>query len=342
MLLLALLACSAPEGAGPELWSPGELVLQQVDLTGWIGASTLIVGPDGTSVLVDAGNDRHADDVVEAVETQTGDTHVDVAILTHWHADHVAGFWDAEERGLDVGTLVQRGEVGLGSANNGERDQVIGSRAWESRLDLCDADGCELPVRYDLGEGAWVEIFAAAGSIATDDGVVAFDGELPDKDSSENARSVAGVVGWGDFRYVFAGDLTGGGQGTPDMEGFYAENLPTSLVPERGADIVQLSHHGIDSSTNDAWVDRLLPDDGHARNAMVGSNNGYLDAPANEVLERVRGRLSGVWANRGGAFTGDDDVLHVAEGAVTVTVRDGGAAYAMAAGDVSEDFATVR
>lgn len=341
MLLLALLACSAPEGAPAEAWSPGDLLVQQIDLTGWIGASTLIVGPDGTSVLVDAGNDRHADEVVGAIEAQTGDTHVDVAILTHWHADHVAGFWDAEERGLDVGTLVQRGEVGLGSANLSERDAVVGSKAWERRLDLCDADGCDLPVRYDLGEGAWIEIFAAAGSIAGDDGVVDF-GEIPDKDSGENARSVAGVVGWGDFRYVFAGDLTGGGKGTPDVEGFYAENLPERLVPARGADVVQLSHHGIDSSTQQAWIERLLPDDGAARNALVGSNNGYLDAPANEVLDRLRGRLSGVWANRGGAFTGDDDMLRIAEGAVTVTVTDAGAAYAMAAGPYAQDFATVR
>jgi beta-lactamase superfamily II metal-dependent hydrolase len=73
------------------------------------GDSTLVVGPDGSTLLVDAGAhpgrlwgrmrpgqaiSRYAADVLE----RTGRPRIDHAVVTHLHADHIGGVWEGAPR----------------------------------------------------------------------------------------------------------------------------------------------------------------------------------------------------------------------------------------------------
>ncbi|MDP7114833.1 MAG: MBL fold metallo-hydrolase [Myxococcota bacterium] len=92
LVVLALLAVGCA-GGDVDPWAPGELLIEQIGLTGEaIGEAALVVGPDGTTVLIDVGNDAHAGRVLGALERHGDSAAVDWVLLTHYHADHIGGF----------------------------------------------------------------------------------------------------------------------------------------------------------------------------------------------------------------------------------------------------------
>lgn len=220
---------------------------------------------------------------------------VDFVLLTHDDPDHVGGF--------------------------PRLDDVVGE------AELIDATGT-----WDLGDGATLTVFLADGVLALPGGDLDLRDEVPNLDTSDNARSLAGAITWGDFVYVFAGDLTGGGKGTPDVESAVASRGDDLLAPG-SADAIHLSHHGIRSSTNQAWVEWLLPADGAFREAVVGANGGYLAAPHEEVVARVAPRLGGgrIHASGVGTLAPDDPALAMHDATVRVAVVDAGATWSICA-----------
>ena len=190
------------------------------------------------------------------------------------------------------------------------------------------AESIEATGSWDLGGGAGLEVFLADGVLEVEGEPVDLRDEVAGIDRSDNARSTAGYVRWGDFVYLFAGDLTGGGKGTPDVESAVASR-GALLLPAGDTDVAHLSHHGIQSSTNAAWVDWLLPDDGADRNAVVGANRGYLAAPHPEVVERVAPRLAAglIHVTEVGGRADPHSSLVEHDGSVHVAVSNGGANY---------------
>ncbi len=307
---------AAPEAA-PELDPDAELWIIQLDIDSWsIGESTLVIGPDGSSVLIDVGNDSHADTIEAAVDAYLGHP-PDYVLLTHQHADHIGAVDDLGFVPREA--LLWRGPVDLvDDSNEAEVEEVVAT-GWPERLIGGWDEG---PLEIDLG-GATMMLLAIDG--------VAYDGARCDVGDDENARSLLGTLRWGDFDYVFAGDLTGGGKDTPDCEAAYAE---LGLLPE--ADLLHLSHHGISSSSGDGWLDVVLPP-GADRNAIVGANAAYALSPEQEVVDRVVPRLGDgrLWVSRAGVVSGTDEKLVVADSDVVVRVR-GGCDYEIAGGEVRE------
>lgn len=306
-------------GADPNaaLW------ITAIDLPGYvIGESTLIVGPDGTSVLLDAGNDSHDADVEAAISNTLGEDPLDWLLLTHLHADHIGGvdnLTHVPDRGL-----LWRGSTDLVDDSNETEAMEIANLGWPEVNLSAEMQGS--PFQLDLGSGALLTVLALDGR--------AYDGSTCEVGEDENARSLLGMVAWGEFNFVFAGDLTGGGKDTPNCEAAFL-GLP-ELHP---ADVLHLSHHGIDSSSSNAWLNALLPE-GAAHNALVGANEGYLTAPDADVLDRVLPHLEGgkVWTTRLGSLASEQENMVVANGNVQVTVREGGELYEVATADESAGF----
>lgn len=336
---------------------PGELFYAQIGLGGFtMGEAALIVGPSGTVVLVDVANDSHDDDIAEALETFTGGTRVDNIVITHFHADHADGIADLLARVTLTGRIVHRGLTDLtAAANEASVDTLCGVLAERPSANaaLCSAattvpcNSGERAGTYpaiacagldtedlDLGLGARLDFLAANGVIGGDryeDG----DTRISSNDSNgENARSVVALLSHGAFRMMLAGDLTGGGSDTDDLETFYASRFAS--VPSLGVDVLHAGHHGRDTSSNATYLDRLVPADGRARNVVMGISTAHLGSPHSEVVsalvggERLgRGRMWTTLVSTGGATS--PNLVDAGGGLVLIATRDAGATYVVQA-----------
>jgi beta-lactamase superfamily II metal-dependent hydrolase len=213
---------------------------------------------------------------------------VDWLLVTHGHEDHAGGLDDLADVLVNATTIDTLG-------------------------------------RWDLGDGVSLDLFLHTCTLRLDDADIDLCAEVEGMAADDNAMSSAGVLRYGDFAYLFAGDLTGGGKDTPD-----AESAVARYAPSVGRiDLLHLSHHGIRSATNQAWVDWLLPDDGRDKHAVVGANGSYMSAPDQEVLDRVAPRLGAgsILVTREGSMAGAHEAERVLNGDVVVAVAPGGDAY---------------
>jgi len=334
-----------PEPTTPLVPVAGEVTIIQLELgpTG-LGEAAIVVGPDGSLLLIDVGGSSHDDDVREAIE-ELNTLHlvpargfpardrlqVEWILLTHFHGDHVGGF---EHLALDddpvtiVDGVIHRGFVDVGPAAN-ENDVEVLAEALEGSLSavnrpLCVSGSCpglwdgDLavndeagPTHVDLGD-ARVDIVAANGHVSDGSGA-AWTGGVAiglDDGGMENARSLVGVLSHGALRYHFGGDLTGEGTtDEPDVESVVAEVARDAFYGPLGVDVAHAHHHARDSSSNAAIVDLLAPDDGRDRNVVAGVGELYAGSPDEDVVEAWTdgGRLGTgrFWSTRR-AFGGAD------------------------------------
>lgn len=370
----------------------GELTVHQLHLpAGFLpkpGESAIVVGPDGTLVLINLGNSNHAElvrDTVRRLNTELlvpargfrarRPLEVDWLVLTHVHGDHVGGFEKLllRDEPLEVTAgIVHRGLVELGPALNessfeelcralggplGDLDRPLcrtGSRPGcnFSQLggtfpatdcpgllvgDLSDAsdDGLRRPTFLPLGGGARLVLTAANAHVSTGDAVVPAAAFGHADDNEENARSLAGVLEHGAFRYHFGGDLTGAGtSGVPDVESHYA-GAAAAFYGAAGVDVVHAHHHARKTSSNRALVELLAPPDGRARNVIGGVNEFYVGSPHQEVLDAwlADGRLADgwFWVTARAPAAGSHARLVDAAGDVLVQTTDSGAGYVVQA-----------
>src|SRR6185369_635122 len=92
--------------AGP----PRNLEIYWIDAEG--GAATLIVGPDGGSLLVDTANRRPDDSDAKrilAAAKLAGLSRIDTLLTTHFHADHI-GAMPALAKMIPIGMYMDHGE----------------------------------------------------------------------------------------------------------------------------------------------------------------------------------------------------------------------------------------
>jgi Metallo-beta-lactamase superfamily len=365
------------------------LTIEQMFLEGTSsGEGVLIVGPDGTRVLIDIGNDSHGDEILAILDSRFGERRVDWVVLTHYHADHIGSFDNLFIDGSSNDNnpvIVEKGFIIRGFIDVGpdmvdgdytEMCQELRETKWNGKVfSLCEGDnlapcegtdanspwpasGCnglkagnleestddngEYVTYITLGEGAKLYFYNASAHIATDSGIESAEtsgiavgyGET----DPENARSLGGLVKWGDFIYFFNGDLTGAGDGdSPPIEGFYANLSPQLtehtggplLIPAGSVDAAHISHHGYTSSTSEEWVDWIIPPDGSTRTAVVGSNMHYYRSPTKTVMDRLGPRLEEgwVWAPDKGTLASSHDNLRIVNASVVIEVVGGGFFY---------------
>lgn len=218
------------------------------------GDATLIVGPS-KSLLFDGGMSGTGNILRTALQNQ-GLTSFDYFVAGHYHEDHIGGIDELIKGGMPLTTTAFDRGGKYNSVSFTDYTKAVGSKRKT----------IQLGEQIDLGGGAVATCVAVNG--ATAQGSMRMTGE--------NDRSIGLVVRFGDFDYYIASDLTGGGDGTADMESLVAPGVGD-------VDAFHVSHHGSATSTNQTLVTTLAPE--HAI-ISCGDGNSY-NHPDQGVLNRL-------------------------------------------------------
>jgi beta-lactamase superfamily II metal-dependent hydrolase len=255
---------------------------------GW-GNSVLVKGPNGTTVLMDAGNTGKGTAYVVPYLKSIGIQPVnglDYTIASHHHCDHLGGMDEVINAGYNV-----RGK----NYDNGSSYSSPCVTEWNAAAATTTAGAPAVPAvgqQIALGNGATLTVVLVNGRVIGA-GTVAV--------SDENDRSIGVLIQYGGFDFLWAGDL-GGGTIDEACTGRFTSSqidVETSLITAispggahpmisaGGIDVLHVNHHGSESSTNHNYMNMASP-----AVAIIGVGDGESagwDLPRIDVVEHVLG-----------------------------------------------------
>lgn len=255
---------------------PTGLKIIWVDVEG--GAATLLITPQGESILIDAGNPgfRDADRITKAAGA-AGLKKIDHFINTHYHLDHFGGA-AALSKVIPIGVVHDNGEW---PELKEKPDRTYREFACDKRVQLMPGKDLELSKASKSGElgvrihciGTRQEFEPVAETVVANPDCAS--AKSKERDGSDNANSVVLLVEYGPFRFFDAGDLTW--------------NVEHNVVCPKNrvgkVDVYQVTHHGLDASNNPLVVKALEP-------TVAIMNNGTTKGGAPEVFETLRSAKS--------------------------------------------------
>ncbi|MEU0003347.1 ComEC/Rec2 family competence protein [Streptomyces sp. NPDC006314] len=233
------------------------------------GDATVLAAGEGAGVVVDAGPDPAP---VDRCLRQLGITRIPLLVLTHFHADHVAGL-PGVLRGRSVAEIETTGfEEPAGQA------AFVRREAAERHIPVTRAVAGE---ERRTGPLAWRVLWPPpSGRLPTTaQGPPAWPGALPEPDGPNDA-SVALLVRTGGLRMLLLGDLE-----PPAQQALLRTPAAAELA---GVDVLKVAHHG--SAYQDPELMRLTA----PRVALVsaGADNPYgHPAPSTVAALRAGGAV---------------------------------------------------
>ena len=218
------------------------------------GDGIFIQTPSGRQVLIDGGSSA------QVLLGQLGsvmpfwDRTLDLVVLTHPDADHMAAQVEAAGRfALDAAWETEAGAANPASA------------AWRAAVETQERKSkSSTPAAGRTLAMAW-----RSGSWARRPG--AFSGE-----DADNQNSLVAKLVYGDFSVLLTGDA-----GTAAEQALVAHSAPLPST------VLKVAHHGSKSSTGEAFVAAVNPP---LAVIQVGADNDY-GHPSAETLVRLAGRL---------------------------------------------------
>ena len=226
------------------------------------GDSTLVICPNGRSILVDAGSisgaaeDAIRDYILDELDTQ--ERRVNTLVITHPDRDHYNLLVEVL-RGVSVDHIYRVGDLeDYRQAFQEWLDGFPANRVTVLQTGAHDPQG-QPNTRMDCGV-AQVWILAAAVEASS---------------SRKNAMSIVLMIRYGDFEVVLTGDATRA-----------TENVIIGRYPGAwlDVDVLKIGHHGsLATSTGVTWAGTVRP-----RSAVVSAayDNGF-GHPRREVIERL-------------------------------------------------------
>jgi len=251
------------------------------------GGSVLVKGPDGTTVLLEAGNTGRGTARVVPYLQSIGimpANGLDYTIVGHQHCDHLGGLDEVINAGYNVR---------IKNYYNGSSTTSTCVTGWNSAAATTTAGAPVAPpvgTVIQLGNGARLTIVARNGSIIGGGSVSV---------SDENDRSIAVLIQYGGFDYVWASDMGGGNideactgrftSSQTDVESSVIQAISPGgafpLISSGGIDVLNVNHHGSESSTNKNWMNLSQPAVA-VISTGAGQSTGW-DFPRKDVVENV-------------------------------------------------------
>ncbi|MFF4268765.1 ComEC/Rec2 family competence protein [Streptomyces sp. NPDC001536] len=182
------------------------------------GDATVLAAGDGTGVVVDAGPDPT---LVDRCLRTLGVTRIPLVVLTHFHADHVAGL-PGVLRGRSVGAIET-----TGFEEPVDQVEFVRRQAARHRIPLTRAVAGE---RRRTGALAWEVVWPPPGAGVAGGPVASMEPEGP------NDASVALLVRSGGLRFLLLGDLE------PPAQRALLGSPAGALLG--GVDVLKVAHHG--------------------------------------------------------------------------------------------------
>ncbi len=252
-----------------------------IDVEG--GQATLFVTPAGQSLLIDTGWGynayRDANRIVKAAKLAKIKK-IDYVLITHYHADHVGGVPQLVLK-IPVGAFIDHGP-NRETTNAGNHLYSEYQAAIAGSNHILARPGEQLPIK-----GINAVVVSADGNLidqplpgAGQPNQFCSGVEQKATDPTENARSVGTVITFGELRIVDLGDLTW--------------NKELELVCPNNklgkADLLVVSHHGIDLSNSPALVHVL-----QARVAVFDNGSKKGAAPSAWDVVKSSPGIEDIW-----------------------------------------------
>ena len=230
----------------------GELEIHHIDVGQ--ADSTLVISPDGETVLVDTGDWRQSGQGVIDYLDDHGVERIDHLVATHGHADHIGGHDEIIE-------LYETERDGVGAAY--DSGVASTSQTYERYLDAIEEHDVDL---FEVQEGDELPI--------EDDQLTGTVLNPPEGDSGSDLHynSVAIAFEFGEFRYLTTGDAESNAE----------QRMVDDWSDELDADAYHAGHHGSTTSSTEPFMDEVEPSIAIISSAY-DSQYGH---PHDETLER--------------------------------------------------------
>lgn len=241
------------------------------------GDCTLVIGPDGTTFLFDGGPNGEGANTLVPFLQNLGITSLDYVAASHYHADHVGGLDEIWNAGIRATVCLDRGD-----SNPPTTQTFADYQSTYAGVRQTVVPGLVVP----LGNGATATCLVVEGELIGGGSI-----DISGSAQYENSASIAWRIEYGNFDLYVAGDLTGGGNGTSDVE--------DALGPLCGdLDVLRASHHGSSTSTQSSFLAEVRPE---AAVISCGSGNQY-GFPKQSTIDNLNywDRVIPVWCTSDG------------------------------------------
>jgi competence protein ComEC len=261
------------------------------------GDATLIVFPNGNSLLIDTGAKTTGPGPILHLLKDLNLKSIEGVVVTHYDADHIGGF--APLVAGEDGVLGTKDDLKVDKVYDRGGEPLDSSPEYPAYLEAIEALG--IP-RVTLNPGdsipldSEVQVTCMAVNASVFDpsaGTQFIDLSPATYAQKENATSVSLLLEYGTIRHLTSGDLTGGGS----SNGFLTPDIETLLAGSVGkVALLHVNHHGSRSSSNPTFVTTTSPD---AVFIQAGIDNPY-GHPVPEIVQRWKDIGAEVYSTQNG------------------------------------------
>ena len=199
------------------------------------GDTTYIELPNGTDILIDAGESKYGSTVVNYLKNQEKNIEIDYLIATHPDSDHVGGMKDVFKQ-LNVKNFYY------------PYDASHNTQTWNNVLNLANEEGCKI---VDAKSNTNLSIGEAEVKFIQ-----------PNKDYSDNNDDSAVVlIDYKNTEIMVTGDIS---------ELTEQDMVNQNLIPD--IDVLKVAHHGSKYSSSKSFLNKAKPENSVI---SVGKDNNY-------------------------------------------------------------------